>query len=261
MSAISVNLNGKVVLITGGYGNLGKGIVDSLVHHNAFVYVLGRTESKFKRTFAGPNYSADRLQFIKCDVSLEEDFDNAFDQAVREKGEISCLINNAHFLRGTGTILSTEDFEFGISGVLTCVYKGIKAIIPVFMKQGKGKIINLSSMYGCVSPDFKVYDGLESFLNPPHYGAAKAGIVQLTKYYAQLLGKENIQVNCVSPGPFPSENVQESKEFLRRLANKTALGRIGQSEDIGGIFTFLSSDASNFITGQNILIDGGWTIT
>ena len=124
---------------------------------------------------------------------------------------------------------------------------------------GKGKIINVSSMYGVVAPQFEIYDDFPAYLNPPHYGAAKAGVIQLTKYYASYLGKYNVQVNTVTPGPFPSDKVQESQEFVESLEHKTCLNRIGKPEDLAGSFVFLASDASNFITGQNIIVDGGWT--
>ncbi|HKB44766.1 MAG TPA: SDR family oxidoreductase, partial [Chitinophagaceae bacterium] len=97
-------------------------------------------------------------------------------------------------------------------------------------------------------------------LNPPHYGAAKAGILQLTKYYASYLGSSGITVNCVTPGPFPSLEVQKNHKFIEKLSARTLLGRIGKPEDLAGAFVFLSSDAANFITGQNLVVDGGWTV-
>ena len=115
-------------------------------------------------------------------------------------------------------------------------------------------------MYGVVIPDLNIYDGREELLNPPNYGTAKAGVIHLSKYYAMCLGKYNINVNSISPGPFPSENIQKDKEFIKRLERKTKLNRIGSPEDLNGLVLLLSSAASNFITGQNIAIDGGWTI-
>ena len=115
-------------------------------------------------------------------------------------------------------------------------------------------------MYGMVAPQFEVYEDFPQFLNPPHYGAAKAGIIQLTKYYASYLGAFNIKVNAVTPGPFPSNPVQTEKNFIQELEKKTCLNRVGRPEDLGGAFVFLAADASNFMTGQNLVIDGGWTI-
>ncbi|MEX0595147.1 MAG: SDR family oxidoreductase, partial [Candidatus Paceibacterota bacterium] len=103
-------------------------------------------------------------------------------------------------------------------------------------------------------------DNFEKFLNPPHYGVAKAGVIQLTKYYASLLGEKNITVNCITPGPYPNKEVQKSKDFIGKLVAKTSLKRIGRPEDLAGAFVFLASEAANYLTGQNIIVDGGWTI-
>jgi gluconate 5-dehydrogenase len=176
------------------------------------------------------------------------------------RNRINAFINNAFYLKGNSPEEMTDnDFNNGIEGTLTTCFKSIKTLIPVMKNQGYGKIINVSSMYGVVAPDFSIYDNSPRFLNPPHYGAAKAGLVQLTKYYASYLGKYNINVNAVSPGPFPSDSVQKDVGFIKKLQSKTALKRIGKPSDLGGVFTFLCSDASNYITGQNIVVDGGWT--
>lgn len=171
------------------------------------------------------------------------------------------LINNAFYSKGQSPEKMTdEEWDYGIEGTLSNVFKCIREIIPYYKESKKGKIINVSSMYGVVAPDFQVYEGESQFLNPPHYGAAKAGIIQLTKYYASYLGSLGINVNTITPGPFPSLEVQESGQFINKLRSKTCLGKIGNPEDLAGAFVFLASDASNFITGQNIIIDGGWTI-
>jgi gluconate 5-dehydrogenase len=115
-------------------------------------------------------------------------------------------------------------------------------------------------MYGVVSPDFRIYDDYKEFFNPPDYGAAKAGVIQLTKYYAAYYAPYNINVNCISPGPFPSPEVQKEIEFIKQLENKNPQKRIGRPDDLKGVVIFLASEASSYITGQNINVDGGWTI-
>ena len=119
-------------------------------------------------------------------------------------------------------------------------------------------------MYGLISPDFHaLYEGknCEMYTNPPHYGAAKAAMIQLTKYFAVLLGEYNIHVNAISPGPFPKENIQQDNpEFIKRLKRKNPLHKIGKPDDLVGVIALLSSSASDFITGQTLQVDGGWTI-
>ncbi|MBZ9729077.1 SDR family oxidoreductase [Salegentibacter sp. JZCK2] len=258
-NTFSINLNKKVILITGGYGYLGKAITESLLSHNARVFVLGRDENKFYKVFEGNENLDKNLLFEFCDISETKSIKKAFSE-ISQTSTVNALINNAFYLTGQSPEkMNDEDWAQGIDGNLNSVFRTIREIIPYFKRAGEGKIINVSSMYGMVAPDFKIYDESPKFLNPPHYGAAKAGVIQLTKYYAAYLGKWNIKVNAVSPGPFPSQKVQEDLEFINELKQRTCLDRIGQPEDLGGIFTFLSSDASDFITGQNFTVDGGWT--
>jgi gluconate 5-dehydrogenase len=171
------------------------------------------------------------------------------------------LINNAFFSKGQSPeFMSDEDWQIGIDGTLSSVFKCIREIIPYLKDNSYGKIINVASMYGLVAPDFNIYSSFPEFINPPHYGAAKAGVIHLTKYYASYLGKFGITVNSISPGPFPSDFVKGELGFINELEFKTCLNRIGKPEDLEGVFVFLSSSSSDFITGQNIVIDGGWTI-
>ena len=127
-------------------------------------------------------------------------------------------------------------------------------------KKGKGSIVLFSSMYGSVSPDPRIYEQPMN-VNPVEYGVGKAGIVQMTRYMAVHWGKKNVRCNCISPGPFPNPVIQEKNpQFIERLANKVPMGRVGRQEEVAGAVTFFLSDASSFITGQNLFIDGGWTI-
>jgi len=255
------DLSAKIVLITGGYGYLGTAITESLLFHGATVYVLGRDESKFLAAFPENFGQRDKLFFQFCDVSMTESISNALKIIYAKTTKIDVLINNAFYSKGQSPLKMTdEEWMTGIDGTLSNVFKFIREIIPYFSKSNSGKIINVSSMYGMVSPDFTAYIKFPEFLNPPNYGVAKAGIIQLTKYYAAYLGKSGITVNTVTPGPFPSRKVQEKQGFINELSKRTCLNRIGSPEDIAGAFVFLASDASNFVTGQNIIVDGGWTI-
>lgn len=251
------DLKDKVVLVTGGYGHLGKAITESLMYHNAIVYVLGRDKLKFDDAF----HRNPKLHFVNCDISDSESINKSVKAVLAKEGQIDAIINNAFYSRGQSPDeMLNEDFAYCLDGTLSSVFRVTKALIPIYMNRQKGKIINISSMYGIIAPQFDAYTEFPEFLNPPHYGAAKAGVIQLTKYYASYLGKYNIQVNCVTPGPFPSYSVQGKHGFVEELEKRTCLGRVGMPEDLAGAFVFLVSDASNFITGQNIVVDGGWTI-
>ncbi len=252
------SLNNKVVVITGGYGYLGKSISAGLAEAGATVLVAGRDKEKFQSTFSDKAHLS--ISFTEMDISDNASIKRSFASVVQEYGHIDVLINNAFFSRGNDPEnISDEDWQYSIDGSLNSVYRTIREVLPYMKKQGKGRIINVSSMYGMVSPDFSVYEDIPQFLNPPQYGAAKAGVIQLTKYMASLLGKFNINVNSISPGPFPSKAVQENKVFIDRLKKKNPLGRIGVPDDLKGPFVFLASDASEYVTGQNLAVDGGWT--
>jgi NAD(P)-dependent dehydrogenase (short-subunit alcohol dehydrogenase family) len=257
------NLDGKTAVVTGGYGHLGRGIVETLLACGGNVVVAGRSKEKFNKVFCETSNS--KIHFKEIDIMSSESIERCFSQVYNEYGNIDILINNAHAAKGSSQEnMSDEDWNYTMEGVVGSVHKSIRAVIPYMKKQNSGKIINISSMYGIVSPDFdSLYKGddCEKYTNPPHYGAAKAAMIQLTKYYAVLLGKYNIYVNAVSPGPFPKSLIEtENLEFINRLKNKNPLHRIGKPDDLAGVIALLSSSASDFITGQTIQVDGGWTI-
>ena len=254
-----IDLADKVILVSGGYGYLGKHIVENLLAHGSRVYVLGRSIKKFEGVFKA--IGKQDIHFVDCDISEYESIKKAFQLVLKAESQIDVLINNAFYSKGQDPEgMALEDWKYGIDGTLNSIFLAIKAIIPYFKDHGHGKIINVASMYGMIAPDFEIYSEFPEYLNPPHYGASKAGVIQLTKYYASYLGKFDITVNSVAPGPFPSDTVRLDKEFVNLLAEKTALGKVGNPEDVAGIFTFLSSEASDYITGQNFVVDGGWTI-
>lgn len=256
------DLHDKVILITGGYGYLGKAVTESLVHHGGTVFVLARSEEKYQNTFSSNSENGKNLFFCECDISKTDSVKKAYQSIIEQQGKIDVLINNAFYLSGQDPLtMSDQDWSNGIEGTLTSVFRCIREVIPYVKESRSPRIINVSSMYGMTAPDFSVYDDAPQFLNPPHYGAAKAGILQLSKYYASFLGADGITVNSVTPGAYPSEIVQKDKAFIKNLAKKTILKRIGRPEDLAGAFVYLASDAAGYVTGQNIVVDGGWTST
>lgn len=256
------NLTGKVAIVTGGYGHLGSAMVRALLSANAQVVVAGRSKEKYEQKFT-PDERL-RLEFTPIDITSEESIASFFEDVKAKFGRVDILVNNAHTARGNSQeAMPDSDWAYTMDGVVGSVHRCVKAVIPIMKKQQSGKIINITSMYGLVSPDFGMYKGddCEKYTNPPHYGAAKAAMNQLTRYFAVLLGPYGICVNAISPGPFPKPEIQAANpKFVERLSRKNPLNRIGKPDDLAGVTLLLSSSASDFITGQVIQVDGGWTI-
>ena len=252
-----LDIKSKIVVITGGYGYLGKSMANILLEYGATVYILARTKSKFDLQFSKQL----SVYFLETDLESIKSIDNSIQRIGKKEGKIDVLINNAYYgASNHPEKMTSQEFRRGVDGGLNQFYDCIRASIEYLKLSKNGKIINIASMYGMVIPDLNIYKEREEFLNPPNYGVSKAGVIHLSKYYAMYLGKYNINVNSISPGPFPSEDVQKDKEFIKRLENKTKLKRIGNPEDLQGLILLLSSSMSSYITGQNIAIDGGWTI-
>lgn len=254
----SFSLKNKVAIVTGGYGYLGKAFVHSLHEAGAKVIVAGRDKHKFEAAF--PDASGIYFQYL--DISSTESIRHCFADVNCIYGSIDILVNNAIYLSGQfPEEVTDEDLTYSFDGIIGSVYKCIRGVIPYMREQKSGSIVNIASMYGVVVPDFKVYDdNCKSNFNPPQYGASKAGVIQLTKFFGEYLIGDNIRVNAISPGPFPSSSVQSNQEFVSRLAQKNPSRRIGDPEDLKGALLFLVSDASKYVVGQNIQVDGGWTI-
>lgn len=255
------DLTGKISVITGGYGHLGSEMTRALMAWGSTVVVAGRSVEKFKNVFS--EAEQEKLEYEPLDITRTESAETCIGKILSRHGRVDVLVNNAHTAKGKSPDnMSDEDWAYTMEGVVGSVHRMIRSVIPVMRKQQVGKIINITSMYGLVSPDFRLYDGdnCEKYANPPHYGAAKAAMIQMTKYYAVYLGKENIQVNAIAPGPFPKEIIQkENPEFIELLKQRNPLHKIGRPEDLVGVTVLLASGASDFITGQVLQADGGWT--
>ncbi len=251
-------LDKKVAIVTGGYGHLGSAIARGLVEMGATVIVAAPNKAKYEKQFSDEEKKS--IKFCELNILSDDSIKTCFETVSKNFDAIDILVNNAITLKsGIPASVSRGDWNYSLDGVTNSLNSCIKYVIP-YMENKNGKIVNISSMYGMVSPDFKVYDDYPQFFNSAQYGAAKAAVIQLTRYYSNYLASKKIRVNCITPGPFPSEAVQKEKGFIDLLEKKVPLKRIGVPNDLKGVAILLSSDASGFITGQNIIVDGGWTI-
>ena len=256
------DMTGKVWIVTGGTGYLGSANVNALKDFGATVVIASHRPPEARGD--KPAYDFHYDLFVQCNVSDTESVRACFQKVYDTYGRIDVLVSCAN---GTGIkknskdILEMDDASFanGIDRCVCVTHRCIREVTPFMEKNGGGSIINYSSMYGLVSPDLHVYEnGCENHMQVPDYGASKAAVVQLTRFAAGVLAKKNIRVNCVTPGPFPEPRHQDP-EFVPRLANKTMLGRVGVNHEMSGAVLLLASDAGSFMTGTNIVVDGGWT--
>lgn len=254
------SLEGRTAVITGGCGYLGREVVKGIVAYGANVFVLDYIINEIEELNV-PEYEG-RIHYVSCDLSNTESIRTAMKLAAGESGVIHNLITLAANL-GAGVLndVETMDDDYwqkGIDGTIGYTFRTIREVIPYMKGCGDGSIVNIGSLYAVGAPDPRTYFDTP-FSSTPNYGAGKAATVELTKFCAAYLAKYGIRANSISPGSFPHENVQQNELFKTRLANKTMLGRIGYPSDLVGGMVFLSSAASKYVTGVNIMIDGGQT--
>lgn len=257
------SLAGKTVLITGATGYLGAAMASGLCAAGAHVLVNTRSPQKgmlLVNELLQQGFSAELAVFDVGNELQVREFMEAF--APRE---LNVLVNNAYAgLGGTVETSSGSSYITAYEVSLVAAHNVLKFSLPALRRAvnltGDASVINMGSMYGMVSPDSRLYDS-PSATNPPFYGAAKAAMIHWSKYAACEFGKESIRINSISPGPFPSLEVQRSApDFVVKLQKKVPMGRIGQAHEIMGPVLFLASSAASFVNGANLVVDGGWTV-
>jgi len=251
----SYALSDKTVFITGALGQIGRAVALHLLSHGAFVYI-GDKEKKISNDLEKNLRRATfkNFQYISIDVTNEKSIQTAHKKLARP---IDILINCA----GIGVYTpfearSTEDLDkvyaVNLKGAILCS----KVFSADMIKRKSGRIINFGSIYGIATPDFKIY-GNSGRNSSEIYGATKAGVIHVTKYLAAYLAKHNILANSISPGGVFNH---QDPNFVRKYKAKTPLGRMAEPEDLTGLIAFLCSDDARYITGQNIAVDGGFTL-
>lgn len=262
MSTTMFDLRGLVAVVSGGGGWLGAAMVAALADAGALVVSVGRDLRTLEDAAAASGLTSEQVVARSCDVTTEAWPELLADTCARH-GRIDVLVNAAHVSSG-GSLKTAQpdDYLRATNQSVIAASEGIRAAMPGFEASvaagGSPSVVNVASMYGLVSPDPRLYAS-EGDRNPPHYGAAKAALLQLTRYAAAELGPAGVRVNAISPGPFPTAAVQRDAEFVARLASRTMLGRVGAPEDLKTAVLFLASPHSRFVTGSNVVADGGWT--
>lgn len=252
------DLSGKNIVLFGGAGYLGSATASALLELGANLVVADTFPPHTKSNTAAFE-SHPRCRLLLCDMGNAEQIRGAYQACGDAFGPMNTLINMVAF-GATRPIekMTDEEWNLGIEGSLTTTFRSIREAIPFLEKNEKSSIVNTASMYGMVSPDPRIY-GDSGQNNPANYGAAKAGVLMLTRYCAGHLAQKGIRVNCVTPGPFPDDRKLPPEDFLKQLKAKTMLGRVGIGPEIAGAYCYLASDAASFTTGANIVVDGGWT--
>jgi NAD(P)-dependent dehydrogenase (short-subunit alcohol dehydrogenase family) len=256
------SLKSKVAIVTGGAGYFGKPITIALAEAGAHVIVASRDGDKCRK-FA----SEMRLKGLAVDAEVLDLADERsikdFTALVCEKyGSIDVLVNNAVSREGFKNLEEITASEWEVSQRInsTGLMLISQAVIKVMSRQKHGSIINIGSIQGSVGPNFPVY-GDTGMTSPVNYTYDKWGMVGLMRWMANYYGKDNVRVNCISPGgygPGIAESIGDN-EFVANYKRMTPLARFAEDDDIKGPIVFLASDAAAYVTGHNLLVDGGWT--
>lgn len=269
------SLEGKTAVLTGASGFLGRTFALALLANGARVVALGRSDrlqSEAKSWAA--QFGPDKIAVHQIDMYDVSALNDLCTRIAAEEPSIDILINNAHEL-GAATgfnvpegSLENSTFDQWQRNLQGGVYWAVQTTqrLGIRMKDaGRGSIINIATMYASVAPRPQLYEGTTS-LNPPGYSASKAALAAFTRYTASFWGTSGVRANCISPGPFSNtedaegqNSVTEDSPFVTRLKGYTVLNRIGRPRELVGALLFLASDASTYVTGQNLNVDGGWT--
>jgi len=240
--------------VVGGAGLLGTSICEALDLHGGGVVCLDIVEPGF-------NPASSDIKFKKLDVSKESEIILAAKDLQQRGDTVDVLVNCAAVSVGKLPEETTaDDWERSLRVNLTAAFVLTREFGRMMCDQRSGSIIHFGSIHGMVAPDPEMYPPPIQ-PNPVDYGAAKAGICQMVRYFAVRWARYGVRVNAITPGPFPKPQVQEHTEVLTKLTRKVPLGRVGQPHEIAGPVIFLAGDASSFVTGHNLVVDGGWTAT
>ena len=256
------DLSNYNILVTGATGYLGSQICYSLADNGANVLVNGRNKTKVEKIVNQITNKKLRAEPILFDVTNKKEIK----KSLKKIKYLNVIINNA-YKGSSGSIQNSQDedyinaFEIGLMGAVSVFNESLSLLKKGAKKFGDASVINISSMYSIITPDLKIYKSLKHS-NPPYYGAVKSALNNWTKYGAIEFGKIPIRFNSISPGPFPKQKFMiNNKVTVKKIISKSALNRIASPIELSGAVIFLSSKASSYVTGSNLVVDGGYSIT
>jgi gluconate 5-dehydrogenase len=268
------SLNDKTAIVTGAGGYFGKAFTKGLLAAGSKVVLFGRGDKikNLSKQFSN-EYGSDKVDYCQVNFYETERYKSLLIETILKNKTIDILVNNSFdFSKDTGfndpsgriENMSKQQCQKSFESGVYWHFLATQVVGEKMKEKKNGSIINISSMYGIVSPDPDLYEGTELF-NPPIYSVAKSAILALTRYTASFYGKYNVRCNAIVPGAFPNIdpnafNAPKDDFFIERLRQKTVLKRVGKVEDLLGALIFLASDSSSYMTGQSIVVDGGWII-
>jgi NAD(P)-dependent dehydrogenase (short-subunit alcohol dehydrogenase family) len=264
MSDKLFSVKNKNIVITGSSGLLGSAYAVALLERGANVALVDIKTEKSKKIQKEYEKNANVITY-KCDLGKPAEIKKVFKRIIKDFSKIDVLINNAAFTSKQSFKIKDfknyethpyslwkDSFKVNVDAVHIC----IQQVLPSMKKQKNGSIINISSTYGIVGPDFATYDD-ESLFTPPGYAVTKSAILNLTRYVANLYGKYNIRCNTLTPSGVATNSL--STRFKKRYASRNAFNRMAKTDDYIGPIIFLCSKASGYMTGANLIVDAGWT--
>lgn len=269
------SLENKVVVLFGGNGYLGKHFCQTLLENGAILYNCDINTSQDEQLISLRGKYTERYHERILDAGDQKQLKALYKEIIAEQRRVDVLINSTTS-KGNDFYLpfeevSLEGWEIGMKGNLTVPFLTIQTFIPIMREQKSGSIINISSIYGIVGNDQSIYEGsnlheiyvknspdIKQIYSHGVYNAAKGGLTNFTRYLAAYYGKYNVRVNTITPGGiyYPNEN----DTFLKKYSAKVPLGRKANPDEVNGSLVFLASDASSYITGHNLIVDGGFSI-
>jgi NAD(P)-dependent dehydrogenase (short-subunit alcohol dehydrogenase family) len=250
------DLSGRVALVTGGGGLYGRPISSALAEAGARVVIASRDLSRCEQLAAELQDMGLQASGAELDLADEASIDRLMKQLAQSFGRIDILVNGAVHRQGLDTT-RTDSADWQATSRVNSLglFLITKACLELMLPQSSGSIINIASIYGVVGPDFPIY-GDTGMTSPAFYSYDKGGMIAFTRYLACEYGPRGIRVNSVSPGGLLDD---QPEEFVRNYKARTPLGRMAEADDIKGAVVFLASDASAYVTGTNLMVDGGWT--